>query len=143
MELNGLLDQIPALIAPEEATRMKQLSLGSYLEAIQDWPRFAEVSFDFLEKYGQDDFEMLMKTAYNFYLNVDKPEYLGKVLAWIETSVQTEATFVNLYLQAALQKKLGQKEKALASAQASLKAAQEQESDTEMIEQLINEIRQL
>ncbi|GAB4395716.1 MAG: hypothetical protein OHK0053_05870 [Microscillaceae bacterium] len=142
-DLNALLDRIPTLIAPDEAARMKQLSLGSYLEAVQDWPRFAEVSIDFLEKYGQDDFEMLMKTAYNFYLNVDKPESLSKVLAWIETSVQTEATFVNLYLQAALQKKLGQKEKALTSAQASLKAAQEQETDTEMIEQLINEIRQL
>jgi|GEM_PF-699294 len=141
-ELSMLLTQLPNVIEDDKASQMSSMAYMSFYETTQEWDKYAPNAVQYFEKYGRDEFESFLRAAFNFYNFVEKPEDLTKMLTWLEESVVSEENYANLYLNAALLKKLDRKKEALELAKKSLAVAQLEEVNAEIIQQLITELEE-
>jgi thioredoxin-related protein len=141
-ELSMLLTQMPNVIEDDKASQMSSMAYMSFYETTQEWDKYATNTVQYFEKYGRDEFESFLRAAFNFYNFVEKPEDLTKMLTWLEESVVSEENYANLYLNAALLKKLDRKKEALELAKKSLAVAQLEEVNAEIIQQLITELEE-
>lgn len=111
---------------PEQAPKLINTYSMNVYAATKDWDSYAKQAIAYYDKNPSATSMELNSVAWDFYENIDNPEYLKKALAWGLQSVKLQEGYPNLDTVAALYSKLGDKantklyaEKAIALGKAS------------------------
>lgn len=88
--------------------------------------KFLELAYSDVDRYFNDDYNMLNTMAWQVYSMTEDPKYLERAAAWAKRSVELESKAFNNDTYANILYRLGKKELALGYAQAALDLAKKE-----------------
>jgi thioredoxin-related protein len=140
------LEQIDALykkVYPEKAEQLSSQFRLAYYRQAGDRENYAISAISYFEKYPGKDWDELNEAAWTFYRVVDDKKQLKTALGWAKKSIKLDPNYFNHDTMAALYYKLGNKKKAMKTAQKAMALGQAAGEDTSATAEMMEEIRKM
>jgi thioredoxin-related protein len=140
------LEQIDALykkVYPEKAEQLSSQFRLAYYRQAGDRENYAISAISYFSKYPGEDWDELNEAAWTFYRVIDDKKQLKTALGWAKKSVKLNPNYFNHDTMAALYYKLGNKKKAMKTAQKAITLGQAAGEDTSATAEMMEEIRKM
>lgn len=108
-------------------------------EQMRDMDTYLPAARAYYSAYPSNDFSELNTVAWNFFENTDDMGDLKMALGWARASVDMNPTYPNLDTLAWLYNKLGDEDKAKATAKLAIEKAKETDQDYSSTEEILND----
>jgi thiol-disulfide isomerase/thioredoxin len=145
-------EQAPAVIAkskdyfkkvlPEQEAKLSANFAMNVYRITKDWDGFAKQAIAYYDKNTSATHMELNSVAWDFYENIDNPEYLKKALAWGLQSVKMSEGYPNLDTVASLYSKLGDKKNTKIYAEKAIAFGKATNQDVSSTEKLLQDATQ-
>jgi thiol-disulfide isomerase/thioredoxin len=107
-----------------------------YYERQNDMEAYLPAALDYYTTYPSDDYAELNSLAWTFFEHAEDPDYLQQAIEWAQRSVELRTYYPNLDTLAWLYHKVGQQEKAEATAQEAIDIAKSEGLDYSATEKI-------
>jgi thiol-disulfide isomerase/thioredoxin len=124
-------------VLPEQEAKLSNAFAMNVYKMTKDWDNYANQTISYFEKYPSTNSNELNSIAWDFFENVDNPEYLKKALGWSLESVKISEGYANMDTVANLYYKLGDKAKAKEYANKAIALGKANGEDTSSTEKLL------
>ncbi|MCP3932362.1 MAG: DUF255 domain-containing protein [Bacteroidetes bacterium] len=128
-------------VYPDRAKQLSDQFRVTYYRQTGNGKKFAKAAIKYNKKYPTQDADELSDLALAFFELVDNKKKLKKALQWAEDSVLQKDSYFNNDTLAALYFKLGQKQKAMETAEKAISIAKRSGEDYSLTEELLEQIR--
>ena len=145
-------EQAPAVVAkskdyfkkvlPEQEGKLSANFAMNVYAMTKDWDSYAKQAIAYYDNNTSASFMELNSVAWNFYENIDNPEYVKKALAWALQSVKLSEGYANTDTVASLYSKLGDKKNAKTYAEKAIALGKASNQDVSSTEKLLQDISQ-
>ncbi len=129
-------------VLPEQEARLSSNFAMTIHRITKDWDSFAKTAIAYYDKNTSATSIELNSAAWDFYENIDNPEYLKKALAWGLQSVKLSEGYPNLDTVASLYSKLGDKKNTKIYAEKAIALGKASSQDVSSTEKLLQDATQ-
>lgn len=129
-------------VLPEQEPKLTANFSMNLYRITKDWESYAKQAIAYYDTNTTANAMELNSVAWNFYENIDNPEYLKKAVNWGLQSVKLEEGYANTDTVASLYSKLGDKKNAKLYAEKAIALGKASGQDVSSTEKLLQEVSQ-